>query len=153
MQYFWTELYIIQIWKYNNLDNFKTENTINLSTNKTSEKVNGFIWFWKSSINQFKLPWRTQITDLVDQIEHLYLKWEVIDVFFVFHQNNLTMVLILFLNLLLCQIKQISEKSKYSFRKLEPIRLFFQPLQKCFKRSSLTSDRKLKKKWTQFLVR
>ena len=43
--------------------------------------------------------WRTETTDLVDQIGQLYISEELADVFFVFRHGNSTTVFILFRNL------------------------------------------------------
>lgn len=43
--------------------------------------------------------WRTETTDLVDQIGQLYISEELADVFFVFRHDNSTTVFILFRNL------------------------------------------------------
>ena len=48
--------------------------------------------------NQFNSDWRTQKTELVDQIGQLFLTDELTDVLFVFNRNNSITVRILFLN-------------------------------------------------------
>lgn len=49
--------------------------------------------------NQFYNDWRTQKTDPMAQIGHLYHSEELADVFFVFHRDNSITVLTLFLTL------------------------------------------------------
>ena len=48
--------------------------------------------------NQFNFDWRAQITDLVDQIGQFYLSEELADILFVFHRNDSTTVVTLFVN-------------------------------------------------------
>ena len=47
--------------------------------------------------NEFNNDWRIQKADIMDQIGHFYLNEELVDVFFVFHRNNLTTVLLNYL--------------------------------------------------------
>ena len=48
--------------------------------------------------NQFNSNWRTQKTELVDRIVHLYQNEELTDVLFVFNRNDSITVFTLFLN-------------------------------------------------------
>ena len=46
--------------------------------------------------HQFNSDWRTQKTELVDQIGQFYHNEELADAFFIFHRNNSTTVFTLF---------------------------------------------------------